>query len=107
MRSKKWLLLIPFGLLILYSVGPNPKSPNYNNELPSVPADASLLEKFVNEKESFHKLRPDNHARIIWANDSTKQKTDYSIVYLHGFTASQGEGEPVHRQIAKELGCNL
>jgi pimeloyl-ACP methyl ester carboxylesterase len=28
-------------------------------------------------------------------------------VYLHGFSASQGEGDPVHRYIAARYGCNL
>jgi esterase/lipase len=107
MRRKKWLLLIPILLVILYSLGPNPKKPDYNNDLPPVPVDASSLEKFIDDKEAAHKLRPDNQARIVWANDSLKQKTPYSIVYLHGFSASQGEGEPVHRQVAKRFGCNL
>ena len=57
--------------------------------------------------EAQHKLKPDNQARIIWVNDSLKQKTDYAIVYLHGFSASQGEGDPLHRNIAKKFGCNL
>jgi esterase/lipase len=29
------------------------------------------------------------------------------VLYLHGFTASGREGEPVHRDIAKALGANL
>jgi esterase/lipase len=28
-------------------------------------------------------------------------------VYLHGFSASQEEGNPVHRNIARQFGCNL
>jgi esterase/lipase len=36
-----------------------------------------------------------------------KQKTEYAIVYLPGFTASYAEAEPVHRNIAREFGCNL
>jgi len=52
-------------------------------------------------------LKPDNEARVIWFNDSTKEKTDYAIVYLHGFSASQEEGDPVHRAFAKKFGCNL
>ena len=54
-----------------------------------------------------HKLKPDNEARIIWLNDSIKDKTDYAVVYLHGFSASQEEGDPVHYQFAKKFGCNL
>jgi esterase/lipase len=57
--------------------------------------------------ESRHPLKKNNQARIVWANDSLKNTTDYAIVYLHGFSASQEEGNPVHRNIAKAFGCNL
>jgi len=43
----------------------------------------------------------------VWADTATKKKTEYVIVYLHGFSASQKEGDPVHRAIAKKFGCNL
>ena len=66
-----------------------------------------MLEKYISDNERQHKLKPDNEARIIWVNDSTKQKTDYAIVYLHGFSASQEEGDPVHYQFAQNFGCNL
>ncbi|MCB0644885.1 MAG: alpha/beta hydrolase, partial [Phaeodactylibacter sp.] len=46
-----------------------------------------------------------NEARIIWA-DSIR-KTPYSVVYLHGFSASQMEGDPLHRDFAKRYGANL
>jgi len=74
--------------------------------MPEVPG-INKLEEFVAAKEAMHKLRPNNEARIVWANDTVKQKTAYSIVYLHGFSASQEEGNPVHRNIAKQFGCNL
>ncbi|HXB95761.1 MAG TPA: alpha/beta hydrolase, partial [Puia sp.] len=59
-----------------------------------------------NNIEAAHRLKPDNEARIVWT-DTAKKKTPYAIVYLHGFSASQGEGDPVHRYIAKRYGCNL
>ena len=43
----------------------------------------------------------------MWANDSVHTKTPYAIVYLHGFSASQEEGNPVHRNLAKQFGANL
>jgi pimeloyl-ACP methyl ester carboxylesterase len=72
-----------------------------------VPDSPSVVEQYVLYDESLHHLKPDNEARIIWANDSTKEITEYCIVYLHGFSASQKEGDPVHRNIAAEFGCNL
>ena len=106
MRWLKRSAIILFVLLVLYSVGPNPATPIYSTELPSVPS-IDLLENYITSIESAHHLRPNNEARVVWANDSVKQKTDYAIVYLHGFSASQEEGNPVHRNIAKQFGCNL
>jgi pimeloyl-ACP methyl ester carboxylesterase len=106
MRWLKILLYIIGVLIIVYLFGPRPETPKYSTVMPVVPAIAEL-EKFVAAHEATHKLRPNNQARIVWANDSAQQKTDYVIVYLHGFSASQEEGNPVHTAIAKQYGCNL
>jgi esterase/lipase len=94
-------------LAIVYFLGPKPAAPNYNNNLIQVPSDPAALEAFIRSKEAAHKVKPDNEARIVWANDSTKAKTPYVIVYLHGFSASQEEGNPVHKNIAEQFGCNM
>ncbi|HMH34759.1 MAG TPA: alpha/beta fold hydrolase [Puia sp.] len=104
---RKWLLAIPVALIIFYLAGPSPAKPVYSLSMPAVPADARELEQYVSENESGHHLKPENAARIVWADDSLKQVTDYAIVYLHGFSASQKEGFPIHRNIAAEFGCNL
>ena len=88
-------------------MGPKPASPAYLAQMPVVPAAADSLQQYIRIHEAQHRLKPDNEARIIWANDSAKSKTAYSMVYLHGFSASQGEGDPVHRDIARQFGCNL
>jgi pimeloyl-ACP methyl ester carboxylesterase len=71
-----------------------------------VPATPAALEQYVAEKEATHTLKPDNEARIVWF-DSTRRKTEYAVVYLHGFSASQMEGDPTHRRFAGTFGCNL
>ncbi|MEO6314951.1 MAG: alpha/beta hydrolase [Chitinophagaceae bacterium] len=105
--AKKWLLAIPIVLAAGYLIGPSPATPAYQKDMPQVPANAGALEAYIKSNEGAHKLKPDNEARIIWANDTTKNKTAYSIVYLHGFSASQAEGAPVHRNIAAAFGSNL
>lgn len=95
-----------FILVALYFLGPSPDRPEWSSAMPVVPSDPSQLETYIATKESQHKLKPNNEAQIVWA-DSTKQKTEYAVVYLHGFSASQMEGDPVHRRFAKEFGCNL
>jgi esterase/lipase len=107
MRFLKWFGIFLLVLIITYFLGPQPPTPKYNNELPNIPSDAMQLEQYITNNEAKHKLKPDNEARILWFNDSTKEKTEYAVVYLHGFSASQEEGDPVHYQFAKEFGCNL
>ncbi len=106
MRWLKILLYLIGVLIIVYLFGPRPGKPEYSTTMPLVPA-TDQLEKFIAANENLHKLRLNNQARVVWANDSSKQKTAYAIVYLHGFSASQEEGNPVHRNIAKQFGCNL
>ncbi len=107
MTSLKILFALLIVLTIAYLLGPKPASPVYNNVFPDVPAIDSGLEKYIADGEAKHRIKPDNEARIVWARDSLRQKTEYAIVYLHGFSASQEEGNPVHRNIARQFGCNL
>lgn len=107
MKFLKWLGIILLLLIVVYFLGPRPSTPKYTTELPAVPADAESLEKYVYTIESKHKLKPDNEARIMWYNDSLKQQTEFAVVYLHGFSASQEEGDPVHYEFARKFGCNL
>ncbi len=107
MKFLKWFGIIVLLLILVYFLGPQPSPPKYDKALPVIAAGSSDLEKYISDKEATYKLKPDNEARIIWANDSLKEKTEYSLVYLHGFSASQEEGDPVHYQFAQKFGCNL
>jgi len=109
MFRKKWLKILAailIAFVIIYLSGPHPQVPVYSKSLPAVPSTAASLEEYIHNNEAQHKLKPDNEARIVWF-DSSKTKTDYAIVYLHGFSASEEEGKPIHTNIAKEFGCNL
>jgi esterase/lipase len=103
------LLILISVLLVIYAVGPKPKKPNLLAKIKALAqTDLQKLEAQINEKERNTKgLRPDNEARIVWADSTKKKKTAYSVVYLPGFSASQFEGEPMHRNFAKRYGCNL
>jgi pimeloyl-ACP methyl ester carboxylesterase len=106
-KMRKWFwLLIPLALIIFFLAGPKPADPVYSTLMPVVPADASGLTDYISTMEAAHRLKPDNEARIVWA-DSSHRKTPFAIVYLHGFSASQGEGAPTDRYIASRYGCNL
>lgn len=72
--------------------------------------DASLpldVEHFVTDLESkVQDLKPGNAAEIIWA-DTSKSKTPFVLLYLHGFSSSHEEGNPMHRRFADSLGMNV
>jgi len=107
MRFLKGFGLLLLLLICLYFVGPRPATPKYSTDLPVVPDSSVAIEQFIRQQESTHHLKPDNEARVLWANDSLKQQTEYAVVYLHGFSASQEEGDPVHYEFAQKFGCNL
>jgi esterase/lipase len=105
MRLIKIGILIIIALFGIYFIGPKPADPIFDNELPTV-ANTNELDNYIATMESTHSIKANNEAKIIWA-DSSKRQTEYAIVYLHGFSASQMEGDPVHQNIAKQFNCNL
>ncbi len=107
MKFLKGFGIFLFLLIVVYFLGPQPSPAKLNLDLPAVPSEAVALEKYIKDHEAQHKLKPNNEARVIWLNDSLKEKTEYAVVYLHGFSASQKEGDPVHYEFAKKFGCNL
>lgn len=101
---------IPLGLLVLLAVvfafGPKPDYEPYNGQLPQINIPLTELDAHLAEREAkVENLKPDNQMQIMWA-DSIR-KTEYSVVYLHGFSASAMEGRPVHQNFAKRYGANL
>jgi pimeloyl-ACP methyl ester carboxylesterase len=108
MKSRR-LIKVTFPVILLagiYFLGPSPDAPEFNKTLPQIPTEAGALENYVQHENDKHTLRQDNEARIVWA-DSTRKKTACAIVYIHGFSASQKEGDPVHRRLAEAFGFNL
>jgi len=100
------LIATPIALIAIYFSGPTPSTPVLDKKLNAMVEEPSALEAYISLTESKHHVKPDNEARIVWA-DSSKKKTKYAIVYLHGFSASQMEGDPIHRRFAEQFGCNL
>jgi len=107
MKLLKWLAVILLVFTVVYFLGPRPSTPKYTTELPTIQASGPALDEYVARQEARFKIKPDNEARILWANDSSKAVTEYAVVYLHGFSASQEEGDPVHFDFAQKFGCNL
>ncbi|MCC5919363.1 MAG: alpha/beta hydrolase [Cyclobacteriaceae bacterium] len=102
------LILLLTVFFIVFLMGPRPEPLNLGEPLSLQFDDTDALEDFnqqLNENEA--PIKNDNESRIIWQDDTLRTKTPYSILYLHGFSSSWGEGEPVHRALADSLGANL
>jgi pimeloyl-ACP methyl ester carboxylesterase len=105
---RRWWWLLPLGLLMLLALGPRVRPAALQLRLPVVPQQPAALAAYVDQAErQAGPLRPDAQARIVWADPAHPQRTRCAIVYIHGFGASQGEGAPVHRELARDYGCNL
>lgn len=103
-----FISLIVILITVIILVGPQPSTDGINGRVEKlITINGKELENKIAQKESeVIGIKEDNEAKIIWAN-TEKTKTPYSILYLHGFSASRGEGEPVHRLTASYFGCNL
>lgn len=100
-------LFLTIALSVAFMLGPKPPEPLLDPTPSSVSIPLDSLDAWLADGESrFPNLKPNNEARIEWYNDSVAV-TEYSVVYLHGFTASREEGNPVHRAFAERFGCNL
>jgi esterase/lipase len=98
------ILLIP---IAIYFVGPKPDFMPVDPATPALQLALSDLDSLVAaDNAKIIDLKPGNESKIVWA-DSLKRKTKFAVVYLHGFSASEMEGNPVHRNFAKRYGCNL
>ena len=108
-KLSKVLIAVFLLLVIIYLLGPRVKFDAIKE-----PSDSHWLTEPIGDLDSLIAaqeatvvdLKPDNQARIIW-NDTVGVRTGISVVYLHGFSASQEEGDPIHEDVAKRYGANL
>lgn len=104
----KYSLGFAFVAIATYFSGPKPAKPRFNNVPVILPDSLVALEQQINAEEKVTKgIRPDCEARIVWADSAKKEKTAVAFLYIHGFSASQEEGDPVHTNLAKKYGANL
>jgi len=107
-RVIKWFGGFLLLLFLVYILGPRPGKPDLTMQEINLPSSLPELEKSINLGEkAVRGIRPDNQARIIWADSLKKEKTKIVFLYLHGFSACQAEGDPVHKDLAKKYNANL
>jgi esterase/lipase len=74
--------------------------------IPELPADidAYLVASEKQVGEQFH-LIPNTEKRVVWQEPG--MRTEFAVVYLHGFSATRQETAPLAEQIADALQANL
>ena len=96
-------------LIAVYFLGPKPAAPvlTPSASWTDIPDSVSQIDAYIAAKESKTVLKPGNEARVIWADSTQPKKTKIVFMYVHGFSASPMEGDPLHREVAKKFGANL
>ena len=73
----------------------------------AAPTSLNELDPWLAQSEaSFKDLRAGTAKGVVWA-EGEKRKTAWSVVYIHGFSASRLETAPVADEVAKALGANV
>jgi len=107
-RTLRWMASIVLVLAAVVALGPRVSPALPPIALPALPQEPLALQAWLDAREQATPgVRPDNQARIVWADPAHPGRRDCAMVYLHGFTASQGEGAPTHERLARHFGCNL
>ncbi len=106
-RFIRFLLILLVVVIAVYLLGPKPPKPELNKDLPSISTTLNTVESDIEKREAAYSVKPDNESRIFWANDSIHERTEYCVLYLHGFSASWYEGYPANVDFAKKFGFNL
>jgi esterase/lipase len=97
-----------FFLLLIIIVLAGPRIPlRVETTFPEIPDFPGLANWLAETEGGVAGLRVGKEKGIVWANPDEPARTPLSIIYLHGFSASRAEIEPVTSRVAAELGANL
>ncbi len=102
----RFLAFVLLLAIVIYMLGPKPDKVDLNKDLPSISASIGNIENYVRKNDEGFTIKPDNESRIIWDNDTVRERTNFSLLYLHGFSASWYEGYPANVEFARHFGCN-
>ncbi|SFD54686.1 alpha/beta hydrolase [Roseivivax sediminis] len=67
---------------------------------------ADLDAYFAAQEARFDDIVPGTEKRVIWAGEPGAA-TEWSVIYVHGFSASSEEARPLPDRVAEGLGANL
>ncbi len=93
-------------MVLGYLLGPRMQYESVDNSPLELRLELEEVEDHINSIESqYSDIRPDNESRVLWAD--SLRKTEYAVVYLHGFEASWAESDPILKNFQDRYGCNM
>lgn len=99
-----YVIVLIAALVVLFFLGPKEtiKQDLLSNKIPDD------IDKYILSQESkIAHLVPGAEKKLIWRDEHKKQVTEYSLIYLHGFSASRQEVSPLVENLAEKLGTNV
>ena len=99
MKRRSKLLIAVAVTIATVLLGTTPARLDYVPLIDEIPDLQALL------LESPADLIPGTEKRLTWHDE--EQQTEWSVVALHGFSASRQESAPLAELVAKQLGANL
>ncbi len=109
MRRK--ILAVLAGLLAVVALAAVATAPSAIVHVPEEPTISGGPDSYLRDAEARVAAQtpiiPGAEKRVRWFDDVTDRRTEYVLVYLHGFSATRQETAPVSEVIADRLGANL
>ncbi len=76
-------------------------------DMPAPPRIDGEVDAWLDAREAtFDNIVPGTEKRVLWAGE-TGERTDWAIVYIHGFSASSEELRPIPERLSDALGANV
>ena len=91
-------------LALAFIMGPKPDQPVFFNELPVLALPFEEIEDSIYNFESQNNALECAYTEVFWS-DSLRQ-TEYSFLYLHGFSATKHEGDSFRYLLPRKYGMN-
>ncbi|MGB7432287.1 MAG: alpha/beta fold hydrolase [Ahrensia sp.] len=112
-KKRRWikvlfyvLLLVAVALAGLFLFGPRePVNTAIRFDATTIGDD---IDTYLAQSEAqFDDIEPGLQKEVVWAYPASKAKTPVSLVYIHGFSASRGETDPLTALAAADLDANV
>jgi pimeloyl-ACP methyl ester carboxylesterase len=97
------LAVLLVAVVLVWVFGPREPAMRGPAATAELTADPAIL---AEREATFDDIVPGAEARVIWAGEPG-EVTRWTVLYLHGFSASSEEIRPVPDHVAAALGANL